>query len=116
MLLKISPNSHQNFLQIPPSPSQTSPNFPHIRPKHPPQFSPLPQITPTSPPKCPQVPSPPRFPPTFPPRSPQIPLPPQVSRISLVDLAGSERADASGAKGIRLKVSSAPPAPPEKRG
>ncbi|XP_041317625.1 kinesin-like protein KIF1C, partial [Pyrgilauda ruficollis] len=31
------------------------------------------------------------------------PLPPQVSRISLVDLAGSERADASGARGVRLK-------------
>lgn len=30
-----------------------------------------------------------------------------MSRISLVDLAGSERADASGAKGVRLKVSRA---------
>lgn len=27
----------------------------------------------------------------------------QVSKISLVDLAGSERADATGAKGARLK-------------
>ena len=28
----------------------------------------------------------------------------QVSKLSLVDLAGSERADATGAKGERLKV------------
>uniref|UniRef100_A0A674H3D6 Kinesin-like protein n=1 Tax=Taeniopygia guttata TaxID=59729 RepID=A0A674H3D6_TAEGU len=40
----------------------------------------------------------------------------KVSRISLVDLAGSERADASGAKGIRLKVSRDPLRPPKKRG